>query len=162
RRDSKAGEPVQYYDAHGLNQQRAFQIVCYMVGADPIRFKDLAVSTKLPTDRQQRCSEDYRKAAKSCGMVLQPHVRPAGQPETKIDFLYRAAKGKLTLAAQMARSSRLLDGVAERPSELVVWPAPFSLETQACGFDNAQWNPTTRKLTLCFELAEDCVELYGD
>src|SRR5262249_32571035 len=47
RRDSKEGQPVQYYDAHGLNQQRAFQIVCYMVGADPIRFKDLAASTKL-------------------------------------------------------------------------------------------------------------------
>src|SRR5262249_2605732 len=42
RRDQKEGEPVVYYDEHGLNQQRAFQIVCYMVGADPIRFKDLA------------------------------------------------------------------------------------------------------------------------
>jgi len=162
RRDSKEGEPVKYYDAHGLNQQRAFQIVCYMVGADPIRFKDLAASTKLPTDRQQRCSEDYRKAAKSWGMVLQPHVRAAGQPETKIDVVYGEAKGKLEIAAQMARSIRLLDGVAARSSELVVWPAPFSLETQTCGFVNAQWNPTTRKLTLCYELAEDFVELYRD
>jgi len=30
RRDQKEGEPVEYYDEHGLNQQRAFQIVCYM------------------------------------------------------------------------------------------------------------------------------------
>ena len=162
RRDSKEGEPVRYYDEHGLNQQRAFQIVCYMVGADPIRFKDLAGETKLPADRQQRCSEDYRKAAKSWGMVLQPHVRAADQPETKIDVVYGEAKGKLEIEAQMARSIRLLDGVAARSSELVVWPAPFSLEMQTCGFVNAQWDRSTRKLTLCYELAEDFTELYRD
>lgn len=160
RRDAKEGDSIPYYDAHGLNQQRAFQIVCYMVGADATRFKDLAEETKLPQDRQQSCSEDYRKAAKSWGVVLQPHVRAADQPETKIDVVYGDAKGKLEVAAQMARSIRLLDGVAARSSELVVWPAPFSLEMQTCGFINAQWVRSTRKLTLCYELAEDFTELY--
>jgi hypothetical protein len=162
RRDKKEGEPVVFYDEHGLNQQRAFQIVCYMVGADPVRFKDLAEETKLPKDRQESCSEDYRKAAKSWGVLLQPHVRAADQPQTKIDVVYGEAKGKLEIAAQMARSIRLLDGVAARSSELVVWPAPFSLEMQTCGFINAKWVPSTRKLTLCYELAEDFAELYRD
>jgi hypothetical protein len=162
RRDQKEGEPVVYYDEHGLNQQRAFQIVCYMVGADPIRFKDLAAETKLPKDRQQSCSEDYRKAAKSWGVLLQPHVRAADQPQTKIDVAYGEAKGKLEIAAQMSRSIRLLDGVAARSSELVVWPAPFSLEMQTCGFINAKWDRSTHKLTLCYELAEDFAELYRD
>ena len=93
-------------------------------------------------------------------MVLQPHVRAADQPETKIDVVYGDAKGKLEIAAQMARSIRLLDGVAARSSELVVWPAPFSLEMQTCGFINAKREPSTRKLTLCYELAEDFAELY--
>jgi len=162
RRDKKEGEPVLYYDEHGLNQQRAYQIVCYMVGADPIRFKDLAAETKLPKDRQQSCSEDYQKAAKSWGAVLQPHVRAADQPKTKIDVVYGDAKGKLEIAAQMARSIRLLDGVAAQSSELVVWPAPFSLEIQTCGSANANWVPSTHKLTLCYELAEDFAELYRD
>jgi Putative metallopeptidase len=30
RRDRKTGDKVPYYDEHGLNQQRAYQIVCYM------------------------------------------------------------------------------------------------------------------------------------
>jgi Putative metallopeptidase len=34
RRDQKAGDKVAYYDEHGLNQQRAYQIVCLMVGFD--------------------------------------------------------------------------------------------------------------------------------
>jgi hypothetical protein len=162
RRDSKEGEPVVYYDEHGLNQQRAFQIVCYMVGADPVRFKDLAEETKLPKDRQQSCSEDYRTAAKAWGVLLQPHVRAADQPQTKIDVVYGDGKGKLEVAAEMARSVKLLDGVATRSSELVVWPAPFSLEMQTCGFINAKWNQPTHKLTLCYELAEDFAELYRD
>src|SRR5262245_39612648 len=162
RRDKKEGEPVVYYDEHGLNQQRAFQIVCYMVGADPVRFKDLAAETKLPKDRQQSCSEDYRKAAKSWGVLLQPHVRTADQPKTKIDAVYGDAKGKLEIAAQMGRSIRLLDGVAAQSSELVLWPAPFSLEMQTCGFSNAKWEQAIHKLTLCYELAEDFAELYRD
>ena len=162
RRDSKERNPIPYYDEHGLNQQRAFQIVCYMVGADPIRFNDLAAEVKLPKDRQQSCSEDYRKAAKSWGVLLQPHVRAAGQPQTRINVLYGEAKGKLEIAAQMARSIRLLDGVAAQSSELVVWPAPFSLEMQACGFSNAKWDQSIRKLTLCYDLAEDFAELYRD
>ena len=37
-----------YYGRHGLNEQRAYQIVCLMVGSDPVRFKALADETKLP------------------------------------------------------------------------------------------------------------------
>jgi hypothetical protein len=162
RRDKKEGEPVVYYDEHGLNQQRAYQIVCYMVGADPGRFKDLAEEIKLPKDRQESCSADYRKAAKSWGALLKPHVRAADQPMTNIDVVYGEAKGQLEIAAQIGRSIRLLDGVAAQSSKLVVWPAPFSLEMQTCGFINAKWDESTRKLTLCYELAEDFAELYRD
>jgi len=52
RRDQKAGDPVAYYDEHGLNQQRAYQIVCLMVGSDNEKFKDFAKETKLPEERQ--------------------------------------------------------------------------------------------------------------
>jgi Putative metallopeptidase len=162
RRDRKEGEPVVYYDEHGLNQQRAFQIVCYMVGADPIRFKDLAAETKLPKDRQESCADDFRDAAKSWGAVLKPHLRAPDQPETKIDVIYGEASGRLEIAAQMARSIKLLEPVAARSAELVTWPAPFSLEMQTCGFINARWAPETRKLTLCYELAADFVDLYRE
>jgi hypothetical protein len=162
RRDRKEKEPVVYYDEHGLNQQRAFQIVCYMVGADPVRFKDLAAETKLPKDRQESCADDFRDAAKSWGAVLQPHLRAPGQPETKIDVTYGEASGRLEMAAQMARSIKLLEPVAARSAELVIWPAPFSLEMQTCGFVNARWVQATHKLTLCYELAADFAELYRE
>src|SRR5579859_763750 len=60
KRDRKDGEPFAYYDEHGLDKQRAYQIVCMMVGSDPKEFKDLANEAKLPEDRQESChSKDY-------------------------------------------------------------------------------------------------------
>jgi hypothetical protein len=53
RRDQKTGVKVAYYDQHVLNQQRAYQIVCLMVGADG----DIANETKLPEERRDRLQQ---------------------------------------------------------------------------------------------------------
>jgi hypothetical protein len=160
RRDRATGSTVPYYDEHGLNQVRAYQIVCFMVGADPVRFKDLATETKLPKDRQESCADDYQDAAKSWGKVLEPHLRTPDQPKTKIDVIYGEATGPLAISAQVARAIKLLEPVAERSADLVVWPAPFTLEAKTCGFVNARWSTSQRNLTLCYELAQDFAELY--
>jgi hypothetical protein len=73
RRDRKIGDRVAYYDEHGLNQQRAYEIVCLMVGSDEDKFKDLAKETKLPEERQDTCAGDYSNAAYSWDLVLKPH-----------------------------------------------------------------------------------------
>src|SRR5262249_34421858 len=65
RRDQRTGDKVEFYDDHGLNQQRAYQIVCLMVGSDGEKFKDLANESKLPEERQGSCAGDYNNAAYS-------------------------------------------------------------------------------------------------
>jgi len=75
RRDRKMQDEVAYYDEHGLNQQRAYQIVCLMVGYDDQKFKDLAKETKLPQERQDTCAGDYSNVAYSWDLVLKPHRR---------------------------------------------------------------------------------------
>jgi len=160
RRDKKEGDPVPYYDEHGLNLLRAYQIVCYMVGFDSDKFKDLAAETKLPKSRQDSCERDYSKASDSWGMVLEPHLRAPDQPKTKIDVIYGEAKGKLETIAQAARSIMLLEPVAQLAADRLAWPVPFTLEMQSCGYLNAAWVSSTHKLTLCYELAADFAELY--
>jgi len=162
RRDRKEGNSVPYYDVHGLDQVRAYQIVCFMVGADKDRFKDLANETKLPADRQDLCARDYSKAASSWAAVLKPYLRAPDQPETKINVTYGDGIGRLATAAEVFRSVKMLEIVAEHQSDLLLWPEPFALEMQSCGFINARWDPETRKLTLCYELAADFAELYRD
>jgi hypothetical protein len=160
RRDQKDGETVPYYDAHSLNQQRAYQFVCFLVGSNEEKFKNLADETKLPKVRRESCEEDYRKALNAWDAVLNPHLRAPAQPKTRIDVIYGEGKGKLEFVAQAVRAIQILEPVAERMSDLFVWPAPFTLEMQTCGFVNAAWMPSERKLVVCYELAHDFAELY--
>src|SRR5262249_17504799 len=40
--DERQGNRLAFYDEHGLDRQRAYQIVCLMVGSDPEKFGALA------------------------------------------------------------------------------------------------------------------------
>jgi hypothetical protein len=160
RRDQQTGDKINYYDEHGIDLQRAYQIVCMMVGSDRSKFRDLASETKLPDTRQESCAGDYSNASYSWDLVLKPHLRTPDQPKTKIDVVYGEATGRLEHSAQAARSIQLLETVAQHVADEFAWPAPFTLEMQSCGFPNARWDLSTRKLTLCYELAADFEELY--
>jgi Putative metallopeptidase len=162
RRDRKTGDKVEYYDEHGLNQQRAYQIVCLMVGSDDEKFKDLAKDTKLPEDRQDTCAGDYSNAAYSWDLVLKPNRRAPDQPKTKIDVVYAPAEGRAAVAQRINSSIRLLETVAEHAADDFVWPTPFALEMQTCGFPNARWDLESHKLIMCYELAADFADLYRD
>ena len=103
---------------------------------------------------------DYSNASWSWDQVLKPHVRPADQPATKIDVIYGEAKGPLEMAANTMKSIGLLEAIGTHTAEAFVWPAPFTLEAQTCGFPNARWDLQTHKLVVCYELAADFAELY--
>jgi hypothetical protein len=133
-----------------------------MVGSDDEKFKDLATETKLPQDRQDSCSGDYRNAVYSWGAMLKPHRRIPDQPKTKIDVVYGPAKGSVETIAEAIRSVQLLEVVAAGASEELAWPVPFALEMRSCDLPNAGWDPATHKLTLCYELADDFAGLYRD
>ncbi len=160
RRDREAGLKLAFYGEHGLNLQRAYQIVCVMVGSDEDKFKDLAEETKLPQARQHTCLGDYSNAAFSWDLLLKPHRRPSDQPKTKFNIVYGPAEGRAEVVERVARSIRLLETVAERASDELAWPAPLTLEMQSCGFPNARWDLRTRTVTLCYELGVEFVDLY--
>jgi hypothetical protein len=151
---------LDFYDEHGLDKQRAYNVVCLMVGSDPEKFKPLADETKLPEERQQSCVGDFSNASWSWDQVLKPHRRSATQPKTKIDVIYGEGSDKFPAYAKAARSMRLLETVAEYASEEFVWRQPFALEMRACGDSNARWDLQERKIILCYEIAAEFAELY--
>jgi lipoprotein-anchoring transpeptidase ErfK/SrfK len=160
QRAKKAGDAPLYYDEHGLDQQRAYQIVCLMVGSDPIKFAGLADDAKLPEERRKSCQNDYADASSGWDAALMAHRRGADQPETKIDVAYGAGTGELDLYAQGFRAVELLEAMRGYLTTQFALPASFALETQSCGFINAAWLPAERKLVFCYELAADFAELY--
>jgi len=161
QRNRENGDPVEYYDEHGLDQARAHQIVCLMVGTGEDKYQRLAAATKLPKDRQESCAADFSAASGSWDTALKPHLRRPDQPKPRIDVAYGEAKGgKLEAVAQALRSIMLLETVAERMADTYAWPAPLAIEMQSCGYPNAQWLPKAHKVVLCYELAGDFGDLY--
>jgi len=160
RRDQQTGAKPLYYDEHDLSPQRAYQIVCLLVGSDPVTFKSLADDAKMPESRQQSCKRDYAKAMRSWDMVLAPYRRAADQPETKINVIYGDAQGNFEVFARSFRAVRILETVAERSASIYAWPAPFTMAMLSCDGPNASWDDETRTLKVCYQLPFDFAQLY--
>jgi hypothetical protein len=62
RRDQEVGEKLLYYDEHNLGQQRAYQILCLMVGSDPNKFKGSPTEMKMPESRQATCKRGFHQS----------------------------------------------------------------------------------------------------
>ena len=160
RRNEQTRAKPLYYDEHDLSPQRAYQIVCLMVGSDPAKFKKLADDAKMPEPRQQSCKRDYTKASRSWDMVLAPYRRSPDQPETKINVSYGNADGNFEGFARAFRAIRILETVAERSASTYVWSAPFTLEMRSCDGPNAGWDDETRTVKICYQLPFDFAQLY--
>jgi DNA-binding Xre family transcriptional regulator len=151
-----------FYDEHGLDWQRAYQIVCLMVGSDPDQFKQLADWVQMPEDRQGSCQGDYSNASWSWDTALKTHRRAGDQPKTKIDVVYGEGKGKLVIFERAMRAVAFLETVAEYNADNYVWRAPFTIEVQTCGQPDAHWDLKEHKLYVCYELADEFLNLYQD
>jgi hypothetical protein len=160
RREQKLGNMLSFYDEHGLDKQRAYAIVCLMVGSNDKLFKELADWVQMPEERQQTCHNDYDDAKYSWDVVLKPFLRSADQPKSNIDIVYEPGPGKLDAYARSFRSIGFLETLAEHTSRRYVLPRPIGVVMKGCGDSNAWWNTPTLKETLCYEMAEDFVELY--
>jgi hypothetical protein len=162
RRDEKTGKKVAFYADRAFDRQRAFQIVCLMVGSDPDKFKDLAAETKLPERRRETCVGDFTNAAHSWDVLFKPHMRAPDQPKTRIDVVYGPAEGRATVIRNIARSILLLETVAEHAADQFAWPAPLALKMEACGSPNARWDLRNRQAILCYELGAEFLDLHHE
>ena len=159
RRDRKDSVPFSYYDEHGLDVQRAFNIVCLMVGGAPEKFMSLAQEVKLPKERQDTCRYDFSNAEWSWEEALKPHLRKPDEPRTKIDVNYAPTREYSTLA-QLGRKLQILETVAEWLSDDFAWKAPISLEMRECGRPNARWLPLSKQIIVCYEIIQEFVQLH--
>ena len=162
RRAKRDGEAPRYYEQHGLDEQRAYHIVCLMVGHDPVRFKDLADETKLPENRRRSCGRDYEIGAWSWHRVMAPHLRAEGQPKTPIEVVYGNAEGPLAPFAHAFKEVRFLELLAEYAGSRYLWPSPMVFEMASCGQANASWTTSPRRMRICYELAQEFAELFDE
>ena len=160
RRDRRQGVQTVYYDEHGMDLQRAYNVVCLMVGSNMGKFAVIAERARLPAERQMTCQDDYLNASWSWEQVLKPHLRQPDQPKTAINVAYGPGNGEYDSYAEVAQHIRILETLADTLSDRYVWRAPITLEMQSCGDANARWEFRAKKVTICYELAAELSELY--
>jgi hypothetical protein len=159
QRDKKDGVATVYYDEHGMDLQRAYNIVCLLVGGQPEKFKSLADEVKLPEERQRTCKDDYNNASWSWKQALTPHLRKPNDPKTKIEVVY-GPPGEFANLAELGRKLQILESVALWLSEDFVWKTPISIEMQQCGDPGARFEWKTHKIVVCYELIREFSQLY--
>lgn len=159
KRDKKEGNELAFYDEHGLDLQRAYNVVCMMVGSDPKKYGSLAKDTGLPEERQESCVRDYKTAAWSWEQMLKPHLRAADKPKVEIKVEYKDDK-KFAVQASVLRNMGLFEAFAAHAADRYAWPKPFSMVARSCDEPNATWNIGEKTLTLCYELANEFIQLF--
>jgi hypothetical protein len=160
RRDRKQGEELDFSDAHGLDRQRAFQIICLMVGSDKEQFKELADWVRMPQDRRRSCAADYEDAKYAWHSLLESHRNADGQPTATIEVAYETGQGNLERYARSFQSLGLLEALSDYASSRYALPRPIKMAMASCGETNATWVSSTNTETLCYELANDFFDLY--
>jgi hypothetical protein len=159
QRDRKAGIPHSFYDEHGMDLQRAYNIVCLMVGGAPDKSEKLANEVKLPDQRQGTCQGDFSNASWSWGQVLKPHMRKPEDPKTEIPVNYAPTSEYATLS-ELGQKLQILEVVAGWESQDFAWKKPIALEMQECGSVGARWDLPSKKVIVCYEIIREFVRPY--
>lgn len=157
---AKSGEEPPYWDEHGLDKQRAYNVACLAFGKDPEKFSAFADAMQLPDRRRQRCAMEYADVEKGWGRILADHVMPVGgigqfpvtyEPtqETEMEFF-----------ANVAREAKVLGVLEDKLSEQFIFDSPIRVTMKDCGFVNAYWDPSSREMVFCHELMVWHAEMF--
>ena len=129
-------EPA-YWDVHGPDEQRYYNLVCLFYGGNPAQRAGLAAQLGLPEDRAETCQEEYELAYDSWGPVLD-------------DLAGLSHEIELTNFADGLMADVLIDEIIYF-NTLFRFPAPVSVELISCGEANAFYDPETVLITICSE-----------
>lgn len=144
---AQAGEPA-WWDEHGPDLQRYYNLVCLFYGADPETRADLAEELELPEDRAEKCPEEFDLAASSWGPVLDEIAT-----DTPSDTL-RYAGGRDT------PTEVLIADEVDALNQSMRLPETVTVRVEACDEANAFYDPNDQSITVCTELASHLSELF--
>ncbi|MEO6013162.1 MAG: DUF4344 domain-containing metallopeptidase [Devosia sp.] len=145
-------DDLSYYDDHSLDIQRAYAMVCMMVGAEPEEFTEAAEVYALDADQQDACIGVYQQADEAWNSLLDPHR--AKTPGPTIPVKYEDA-GDFQIYADELKKRGILEDLATFLSTTFTLPAGIEIHGALCDEPNAFYDPESHMITYCYELADD-------
>ncbi|MGB0411930.1 MAG: DUF4344 domain-containing metallopeptidase [Pikeienuella sp.] len=150
-----------FFAEHDLDAQRAYRIVCHLVGTDADTYADLALNLGVEVGEAEldKCDYAFALSAESWRRVLQPYSPALGEKNVTT-VRYEEGDGELGFFADMLRDARVLEELEAFLNETVRLPSPVTLDSRACGEANAYYDPETRSVTMCYELMDEIATIY--
>ncbi|MCP8882570.1 DUF4344 domain-containing metallopeptidase [Devosia sp. XJ19-1] len=147
-----------YYDEHSLDIQRAYAMVCMMVGKDPEAFGETADIYEIDPDQQEDCGYTYEQAFTSWMALLDPHLTEA-EAGASIEVIYEDA-GDYEVYALALKDYRIMEYAAETVAASFNLPGPVTFRATQCGEPNAFYDPSNSEVIYCYEMAEHMFYMY--
>lgn len=147
-------------DEHSLDKQRAFSIVCLMVGNSPEYYAQLATEYGLDADRQEKCGWIYKQSSDSWAQVLEPHLLGEDQEQTGTISVTYEDPGDYTAEMEAMQADQFLDYAAEVVTTNYLLPRDLQFKGTQCGVANAYYSGGNSTLTFCYEFIRHLAELY--
>ena len=154
-------EDSDFYDSHGFDKQRAYQIVCLMVGSNDETFDSIADSYKIDEERQDTCKDEYQLLKRSLDGLLGQYIDKNGKG-TEVRVTYHAASGGLKRAADAFKTSGVFEEVADEIRVKYALPKKVAFRAKRCGEANAYYDPDTVEVIFCYELMDEFITMISE
>ena len=153
------GDEGDYAAGHSLDKQRAYQIVCLMVGMNETAFRPIANEYRMARDRQDSCHWDYDTINRGVSSLLGERAGKKSRG-TDVVVTYHDVGGRLKTAADAFKSSGVFDQVADELRNRYNLRETVRFNAKRCGEPNAFYDPETVEVIFCYELMQDYMDLY--
>ena len=140
-------EPV-FWDVHGPDLQRYYNLVCVFYGANPDERRDVADELDLPEERAEYCDFEYDQAAGSWGAALDRITVDGGGNTIKMGRVEQDTDAAKLTANLMIAEVEALNAEFKLPSQLTI-------NVEACGEANAWYDPEVREIVMCTEFTDE-------
>lgn len=155
---SESGEfaDASFFDEHDLDIQRAYRIVCHLVGVDPVVFDYLAKAANLSSDNYDTCGANFELTADSWFSVLEPDKAPENH-KNAYEISFEAPSAALKEAHDILKFGGIIEDLTAILDGYVILPNPIRIEGLACGQENAFYDHETATILICYEM----LDFYG-
>lgn len=147
-RSTDQGDTPPYWDVHGLDLQRYYNLICLFYGASPDSRGDLVKQFDLPAERSEGCADEFDQANGSWGALLND------LPPTGKGLRLARPYGTDPIAAILAAEITTLN-------ERYALPEWVDIAVDDCGEANAFYDPETRSITVCREYADELAQVWA-
>ncbi|MDC0739046.1 DUF4344 domain-containing metallopeptidase [Cognatishimia sp. SS12] len=145
-------EEVAFWDVHGPDLQRYYNLVCIFYGANPEERSDVAEDLGLPEERADYCPDEYEQAAHAWGGALDEIAHAGGGQSLKMAALSEEGDAARLSFDVITTEVDALNAEFRLHDEITV-------RVEACGEANAFYDPAPREIIICTEFADLLTEM---